>query len=338
MNSLASQNFKTSIQIQIQPSLQCHLLPSPPSTIFKVHHKPQNPTTLKFHPTKASNHKNITPITQQQQDDGIPIEHVKTLVKFKSRHNYIRVLEVSRRADHPLSGSRLLLLDTPGNIHSISFLFKSITNAYYDVLATLPPILPPGPLGILGFGAGSVAKLILETYPHGVIHGYELDPAVISVGREWFGLSKVEKQYPNRLFIYISNALNATVKDGYSGIIVDLFSKGCLIPELQDPQTWRKLKGKLKKGGRIMVNVGGRCVEPEDVRKDGKVIMEETLEAMNKVFEGEVFVLNLGNSKHEDSTVAIAGGDGGLPDLEKWKVSLPKALRFYVDMWNKYGG
>lgn len=83
-----------------------------------------------------------------------------------------------------------------------------------------------------------------------------------------------------------------------------------------------------------MVNVGGRCVEPEDSRKDGKVIMEETLMAMNKVFEGEVFVLNLGNRKQEDSSVAIVGG---LPDLEKWRISLPKPLRFYVDMWNKYG-
>lgn len=172
-------------------------------------------------------------------------------------------------------------------------------------------------------------------YPQGIIHGYELDPAVISVGREYFGLSKVEKQYPDRLFIYISNALHASVKDGYSGFIVDLFSKGCLIPELQNPKTWVKLKGKLKKGGKIMVNVGGSCVEPEDSRKNGKFIMEETLKAMNKVFEGEVFVLNLGNRKQEDSTVAIAGG---LPDLEKWRISVPKPLRFYVDMWNKYGG
>ncbi|XP_059299991.1 uncharacterized protein LOC132052461 [Lycium ferocissimum] len=336
MNLLAAQNFKTSIQTQ--PSLQCHLLLSSLPIIFKIHHEPQNPIALKSHKTQASNHKNITPTSQQQQqedDDGIPIEHVKTLVKFKSRHNYIRVLEVSRRADHPLAGSRLLLLDAPGNIHSISFLFKSITNAYYDVLATLPPILPPGPLGILGFGAGSVAKLILEIYPQGVIHGYELDPSVVSVGREYFGLSKIEKKYQDRLFIYISNALNASVKDGYSGLIVDLFSKGCLIPELQDPQTWEKLKGKLKKGGKIMVNVGGSCVEPEDIRKDGKLIMEETLKAMNEIFKGEVYVLNLGNRKQADSTVAIAGG---LPDLEKWRMAVPKPLRFYVDMWNKYGG
>ncbi|KAL2499276.1 S-adenosyl-L-methionine-dependent methyltransferase superfamily protein [Abeliophyllum distichum] len=206
----------------------------------------------------------------------IPIEHVKTLVKFKSRYNYIRVLKVSRRADHTLAGSRLLLLDAPGNIHSISYLFKSITNTYFDVFATLPTLLPPGPLGILGFGAGSAAKLILETYSQIIIHGWELDQSVISVAREYFGLAKMEAQYPDRLFIHIGNALNASIRDGFSGILIDLFSKGVVIPELQNPQTWYNLRKNLKRDGRIMVNVGGNCVEPEDIRKDGSVIMEET--------------------------------------------------------------
>ncbi|KAA8542261.1 hypothetical protein F0562_023603 [Nyssa sinensis] len=280
-----------------------------------------NRLRLKSQQTHFSNPQTKT------QDDGIPIDLVKTLVKFKSRHNFIRVLQVSRKADHPFAGSRLLLLDGPGNIHSISFLFKSLTDTYFDVFATLPPILPPGPLGILGFGAGSAARLILELYPQGVIHGWELDPAVISVAREYFGLSKVEKQYPDRLFIYIGNALNASVKDGFSGILVDLFSKGCLIPKLQDPMTWEKLKKSLRKGGRIMVNVGGSCVEAEDSRRDGKVIMEESLEAMHKVFPGKVSVLSLGNRK-DDSCIALTGE---LPDIDEWKKALPKSLRTHRD-------
>lgn len=187
-------------------------------------------------------------------------------------------------------------------------------------------------MGILGFGAGSAAKLILELYPQGVIHGWELDPSVIAVGREYFGLAKLERQYPDRLFIYIGNALSANVDSGFSGLLVDLFSKGCLIPELQDPDTWVKMKKKLKEGGRIMVNVGGSCVEPEDSRRDGKVIMEETLKAMEKVFPGEVRVLNLGSRK-EDSSIAVTGG---LPDLDLWKENLPRSLRFYVDMWKPF--
>ncbi|KAL2539572.1 S-adenosyl-L-methionine-dependent methyltransferase superfamily protein [Abeliophyllum distichum] len=215
-----------------QTAVRC---PPPPiatsrrrSLSLKIHLSPKSHQTHTHTPNPQTT--TTTTTTQYEDDDGIPIEHVKTLVKFKSRYNYIRVLEVSRRADHTLAGSRLLLLDAPGNIHSISYLFKSITNTYFDVFATLPPLLPPGPLGILGFGAGSAAKLILETYSQIIIHGWELDQSVISVAREYFGLAKMEAQYPDRLFIHIGNALNASIRDGFSGILIDLFSKGVVIP------------------------------------------------------------------------------------------------------------
>lgn len=255
---------------------------------------------------------------------------MKILVKFKSRYNYIRVLEVSRRADHPFAGSRLLLLDGPGNIHSISFLFKSLTGTYFDVFATLPPILPPGPVGLLGFGAGSAAKLLLELYPQLVVHGWELDPSVVSVGREFFGLSKLEKDYSGRLFMYIGDALKASVKDGFSGIFVDLFSKGSVIPELQNPNTWKKLKKCLRRGGRVMVNVGGSCVEAEDSSRDGQLVMQESLKAMRKAFGGKVVLLTLGNRKEEDSSIALTGH---VPNRDSWKEALPRALQGYVDMW-----
>lgn len=287
-----------------------------------------NRLRIQFHQTQSSNPKKRT------QDDGIPSDDVKILAKFKSRHNFIRVIEVSRRAEHPFAGSRLLLLDGPGNIHSISFLFKSLTNTYFDVFATLPPILPPGPIGILGFGAGSAARSILKLYPEVVVHGWELDPSVIAVGREFFGVSKLEKEYPDRLFIYIGNALKANVKGGFAGILVDLFSEGSLIPELEDPNTWKMLERCLMKDGRVMVNVGGSCVEAEDIRRDGKVVMEQTLKAMHQVYGKKLWVLRLGNGE-DDSSLALTGD---LPDIDAWKMLLPRSLRFYPDMWTLYNG
>ncbi|KAG6390872.1 hypothetical protein SASPL_148617 [Salvia splendens] len=235
-------------------------------------------------------------------------------------------IQVSRPADHPLAGSRL---DAPGNIHSISYLFKSLTNAYFDVFATFPPLLPPGPIAILGFGAGSAARIILDLHPDAAIHGWELDPSVLAVSREYFGL---EKKYSERLKIYMGNALNAGEKEKFAGILIDLFSKGCVIPELQDAATWEKLRRSLRKGGRMMVNVGGSCVEPEDIRRDGKVIMEETLRAMYEVFGRDVYVLSLDNRK-DDSAVAMTGG---MPDTAEWRKKLPRPLMFYVDMWKPY--
>ncbi|KAL2321786.1 hypothetical protein Fmac_026165 [Flemingia macrophylla] len=270
---------------------------------------------------------------QRSQDEGIPAEEVKILAKFKSRHNQIRVLEVSRKADHPFRGSRLLLLDGPGNIHSISFLFKTLTNTYFDVFATLPPILPPGPLALLGFGAGTAARLILDLHPAAILHAWELDPAVLQVARQYFNLARLEHQHKDRLFIYVGNALNATAPNGFSGIVVDLFSKGSLIPELQAPSTWLRLRERLKKGGRIMVNVGGSCVEAESRLRDGKVVMHETLRAMRDVFgEDKLFVLSLGNRK-DDSSLALTGD---LPQLDQWKKQLPGPLKCYPDMWMPY--
>ncbi|KAF9624953.1 hypothetical protein IFM89_016201 [Coptis chinensis] len=318
----------TSLPTQIRP-LSLHLIQiSPQNLNFPHKHTPISSNFSKSQQTHLTKPQN------KSQEDTIPVNDVKLLVKFKSKYNNIRVIQVSRKADHPFAGSRLLLLDTPGNIHSISFLFKKLkTNTYFDVFATLPPLLPPGPLAILGFGAGSAAHLLLELYPDVNIHGYELDPSVISVGREFFELSKLEEQNPTRLLIHIGDALEASVvEEKFAGILVDLFCKGSLLLELQETRTWEKLKKSLKKGGRIMVNVGGSCVEAEDEGRDGNLVMEETLKAMHCVFGDELLVLSLRN-RNEDSSVALTGE---LPDFDAWKEALPAALRCYVNMWTPF--
>ncbi|KAM5571948.1 hypothetical protein ABKV19_012164 [Rosa sericea] len=325
--------------LQIRPLIRYPFQNCPNSfqpTTPNLHFRPKTPPRpIHFHPStpkcQQTHHSSPQPKTQ---DDGIPAEDVKILAKFKSRYNYIRVLEVSRRADHPFAGSRLLLLDVPGNIHSISYIFKNLTNTYFDVFATFPPILPPGPLAILGFGAGTAARSILELYPQGVVHGWEIDPTVVAVAREYFGLSKLERQFPDRLVIHIGDAFKASSKDGFAGILVDLFAQGSLVPELQDPNTWEMLTRCLRKGGRVMVNVGGSCVEAEDSQKDGKVVMEDTLKAMHQVFGDKLFVLSLGN-RQEDSSIALTGD---VPDVEAWKKALPPSLAGYVDMWKPFSG
>ena len=80
-----------------------------------------------------------------------------------------------------------------------------------------------------------------------------------------------------------------------------------------------------------MVNVGGSCVEAEDARRDGKVVMEETLKAMHMVFGDKLFVLNLANKK-DDSSLALTG-ELAVPDLDAWKKALPRSFKGYVDMW-----
>lgn len=100
---------------------------------------------------------------------------------------------MARKADHPLAGARILLLDKPGNIQSVYQPYKAITNSYYDLFACLPALLPHGPIGILGLGAGTAARIIHYFWPQIDLHGWELDPAVVMVARQFFNLSEVEE-------------------------------------------------------------------------------------------------------------------------------------------------
>ncbi|KAK1280238.1 hypothetical protein QJS04_geneDACA002747 [Acorus gramineus] len=326
MNTSASGHIRPLLPnpFQIPPSRQIRRLPSPNPT------QKLPPFLLRSSKTQHTHHsKDPNRPTSTDDDDD-----VKTLARFRSKYNQIKVLEVSRRADHPLAGARLLLLDEPGNIHSITHPFKDLTFTYFDVFATLPPLLPPGPIGILGFGAGSAARSVLRLFPASEIHGWEIDPCVVSVGREFFGLSSLEERNKGNLFIHIGDALKANVNGGLSGVLVDLFFEGSLVPELQRAETWERLKGGIREGGRVMVNCGGVCVESEDPAREGGLVMEETLRVMGRVFGEELLVLNMGWGM-EDSCLALTGGR---PDEEAWKRALPDSLGHYVDLWRPFHG
>ncbi|WOK98406.1 hypothetical protein Cni_G07117 [Canna indica] len=95
------------------------------------------------------------------------------------------------------------------------------------------------------------ARLILSLYsddatPVKEIHDWELDPSVIAIACEFFGLAKLERQHQGRLLVYIGGALEAKVEGGFTSILVDLFSKGSMIAELQDLKTWKKLRSRLQ--------------------------------------------------------------------------------------------
>ena len=135
--------------------------------------------------------------------------HVLQLVTdVRSPHNHIRVADVSpRAAGHPLAGARRLLLDGPGNIHSLSFPRRAhrcpLTATYLDAFAALPPLLPRPSLAVLGFGAGSAARALLHFHPDLSVHGWELDPAVLAVARDFFSLAELKKDHVARLFVHV---------------------------------------------------------------------------------------------------------------------------------------
>jgi hypothetical protein len=204
----------------------------------------------------------------------------------------------TRSYPHQIRGGRILYLDDSSNIHSVHHPNEKgprATRAYFDVLATLPCFLRPAgaeedddsrrpqlvapdqPIVILGLGAGTVPLLMDGVYPgwfsagpdaEGAdaeapptrLVGWELDAAVVDVAREHMGLAPLLDS--KALIARVGDALAEPPEEERgkcAGVVVDLFARGRLLPELKDPETWRRIVGARlapHPGTRAIVNLG----------------------------------------------------------------------------------
>ncbi|KAI9116277.1 hypothetical protein K1719_012444 [Acacia pycnantha] len=112
-------------------------------------------------------------------------ESFQVLTVMKSDYNDIMIVDTPK--------SRVLLLDSYHNIHSILYKEQKWTESYWDEFASLPPIVPKGPIAILGLGGGTAAHLMLDLWPSLQLEGWEIDPILIDKARDYFGLSDLEK-------------------------------------------------------------------------------------------------------------------------------------------------
>ncbi|GJW19050.1 S-adenosyl-L-methionine-dependent methyltransferases superfamily protein [Tanacetum coccineum] len=197
----------------------------------------------------------------------------------------------------------------------------------HDEFATLPPIIPDGPIAILGLGGGTAAHLMLTLWPSLHLHGWEIDQILIDKAREHLGLSDLEKHTEGGgiLHVHIGDALSpsTSIPGGYAGIVVDLFSGGDVLPQLQEVQTWLELHDKLMPNGRLMVNCGG------SIDNDGPWEKNSTLYTLCKAFPGQV---NWRMMPKSDGGNYLALS-GPLPDLTMWAASLPDRLSSSVMQW-----
>jgi spermidine synthase len=107
-------------------------------------------------------------------------------------------------------------------------------------------------MAIIGLAAGTVARQATAVFGSLPIDGFEIDPAIISVGREYFGMTM-----PN---------LNAVAEDGrmglehsmknYSIIAVDAYRPPYIPPHLTTQQFFQSALDHLTPDGVLAVNVG----------------------------------------------------------------------------------
>lgn len=105
---------------------------------------------------------------------------------------------------------------------------------------------------VLGLAAGSVVEtLVKEIAFDGEIHGVEIDPEVIAIGKQFFDLDKVKNL---QLFIQDAQEYIKDTKDKYDFIIVDIFQDDQMPSFLFDSPFFLKLSSLLKQKGTILFN------------------------------------------------------------------------------------
>ncbi|KAF8087377.1 hypothetical protein N665_0588s0044 [Sinapis alba] len=237
--------------------------------------------------------------------------------------------------------SRYLLLDSTKNAHSvINKGGENWTGSYWDEFASLPPIVPDGPIAIYGLGGGTAARLILELWPSVQLEGWEIDDILIEKAREYMGLSELEKPTSKggSLRVLIDDALSPSedVSGKYAGIIVDLFADGKVLDQLQQVQMWHDLASRLMPNGLIMVNCAGIEEEkvvtnekPQLVLGDSVWMLNPTIKVLSEAFPGQVSWKRTPDSEGLNF-VALTGG---VPDLSDWSNKVPVRLSETVKQW-----
>jgi spermidine synthase len=168
----------------------------------------------------------------------------------ESAYNYIQVVE--------LEGIRELMLNEGQGIHSVYAPGLEATFGTWDYFLSAPFFNPPGSatrpsrVGIVGLAGGTIAKQYTKTFGPIPIDGWEIDPAIIEVGRTWFDMNE-----PN---------INAIPQDGrwglqhskqtYSVIGVDAYRLPYIPWDLTTREFFQIVYDHLNPEGVLVVNVG----------------------------------------------------------------------------------
>ncbi len=173
------------------------------------------------------------------------------LYETESAYNYIQVLQGR--------GEVLLKLNEGQGIHSV---YRPAAGGLVDGIwdyFLLAPFFSPAPrppeavqrMALIGLAGGTISSLFTQVYGPLPIDGVELDPAVIAVGRRWFGMNQ-----PN---------LHAVAQDGryflehsaarYDVIAVDAYRPPYIPFHLTTEEFFTTVRNHLTPNGVVAINV-----------------------------------------------------------------------------------
>jgi predicted membrane-bound spermidine synthase len=155
-------------------------------------------------------------------------------------------------------GTRELVLNEGLAIHSVYNPNQILTGNYWDDFLAAPYFYPGGSItsvkrvGIIGLAGGTIAREYTAADPGVQIDGVELDPAIVQVGRTYFGMTE-----PN-LHVHIGDGrayLRAT-HNQYDVIAIDAFQQPYIPFQLTTKEFFQEVRAHLSPMGVVCLNTG----------------------------------------------------------------------------------
>jgi len=135
------------------------------------------------------------------------------------------------------------------------------TDFYWDsFLENLPPLSEDSTILILGLGAGTSAKLFTNKFGNVTIHGVEIDPLMVELGKKFFYLDSLNV----KVFIEDAKKFVEKAKGKYEVICIDLFFGSKSPDYLASREFLEKVKSLLEKDGLVVANKICRSQEEEE--------------------------------------------------------------------------
>jgi len=211
-----------------------------------------------------------------------PLKNIPYLIyEQESLYNYIQVTQLP-------DGSRELILNEGQAIHSIYYPDpkRVLTGWYWDYFLAAPyfnPGLTPQKLhrvGIIGLAAGTIAHQFTQVYGPVPIDGVEIDPAIVNVGRTYFGMNE-----PN-LHVYLQDGRTfiETTQAQYDVVAVDAFQQPYIPFQLTTKEFFTTIRSHLSPTGVVAINTGHTT---HDFR-----LVQAFVNTMSQVFPS-VYVFNV---------------------------------------------
>jgi spermidine synthase len=180
-----------------------------------------------------------------------PPERGTLLHEQESAYNYIQVVDDG--------GQRELILNEGHAIHSIYNPDQLLTGGPWDYFMVAPLLVAgeeahaPRDAMLIGLAGGTVARQLSAAYGPIPIDGVEIDPDIVAVGRDYFGLDEL-----TNVSVEIADGRYAlkTSERNYDLIGIDAYRQPYIPFQLTSREFFQEVAGHLSPGGVAVVNAG----------------------------------------------------------------------------------